>query len=81
MGYNRTTRRDFVRKAALSMVGTVSFPYIIPSVSLGGEGKVAPSDRITLGLIGTGNINRHHRDQQRRASWAEFSDSAGTKGL
>jgi predicted dehydrogenase len=40
----------------------VSFPYIVSASSLGGGGQVAPSERINLGLIGTGNINGHHRE-------------------
>ncbi|MFH1718513.1 MAG: Gfo/Idh/MocA family oxidoreductase, partial [Planctomycetota bacterium] len=40
----------------------MGFPYILPSSLLGGDGTVAPSNRITLGLIGTGNINTHHRE-------------------
>jgi predicted dehydrogenase len=43
-------------------VGLISFPYILPSSVLGGDGAVVPSNRITLGLIGTGNINTHHRE-------------------
>jgi len=40
----------------------MGFPYILPSSLLGGDGAVTPSNRITLGLIGTGNINTHHRE-------------------
>ena len=40
----------------------MGFPYILPSSLLGGNGASAPSNRITLGLIGTGNINTHHRE-------------------
>jgi len=40
----------------------MGFPYILPSSLLGGDGAVAPSNRITLGLIGAGNINTHHRE-------------------
>ena len=43
----------------LRVAGTVGFPYIVPCSVLGGDGEVVPSDRITLGLIGTGNINGH----------------------
>ncbi len=44
------------------MVGFTCFPYVLPSSVLGGNGTVAPSNLITLGLIGTGNINTHHRE-------------------
>ncbi|MEK7994443.1 MAG: Gfo/Idh/MocA family oxidoreductase, partial [Planctomycetota bacterium] len=40
----------------------MGFPYVLPSSLLGVGGEVAPSNRITLGLIGTGNINTHHRE-------------------
>jgi len=45
------TRRDFLRKSAL---GAAVFPYIIPSLALGADGAVAPSERITMGCIGLG---------------------------
>ena len=44
------------------MAGFTCFPYVLPSSVLGGNGTVAPSNRITLGLIGTGNINGRHRE-------------------
>jgi predicted dehydrogenase len=40
----------------------VGFPYIVPSSAFGNDGAVLPSNRITLGLIGAGNINTHHRE-------------------
>ena len=43
------------------MAGVVGFPYIVPSSALGGDGAVAPGNRITMGLIGTGSINIRHR--------------------
>ncbi len=62
MNQIRTTRRNFAKSAALCGVGLVGFPYILPSSVLGGDGAIAPSNRIALGLIGTGNINTHHRE-------------------
>ena len=53
-----TTRRSFLKNATLGFAGMIGFPNIAPSCVFGG---VAPSNRITLGLIGTGNINTHHR--------------------
>ncbi len=52
------TRRAFLRTAATA----VGFPYIVPSSVFGRDGSVSPSQRITLGLIGTGNINGGHRE-------------------
>jgi len=54
----RTTRRAFLQTAG----AVVGFPHVVPSSVLGGGGKVPPSARIALGLIGTGNINGQHRE-------------------
>jgi len=62
MSNQRITRRRFVRSTLLGVAGTAAFPYIVPCSALGGGGEVEPSERITLGLIGTGNINGHHRE-------------------
>jgi predicted dehydrogenase len=56
----KITRRSFVKNTAMCGAGLIGFPYILPSFVLGGKGAVAPSNRITLGLIGTGNINTQH---------------------
>lgn len=48
-----TTRRQFMRSAAVS-AAALSFPVIIPSSALGKDGVAAPSERITLGVIGMG---------------------------
>ncbi len=56
------TRRGFLRTATTGVASAVVFPYIVPTSALGRDGTVAPSNRITLGLIGTGNINGHHRE-------------------
>ena len=41
-------------------MGLIGFPYILSSSVFGSNGAVAPSNRITIGLIGTGNINTNH---------------------
>ena len=51
---SRPTRRHFLRTTAAS-VGAFSVPAIIPASALGREEKPAPSKRITVGVIGTGN--------------------------
>jgi predicted dehydrogenase len=51
------TRRDFLRGAA-----AVALPSVLPASALGRDGAVAPSERIAIGLIGTGNINTRHRE-------------------
>jgi len=65
------SRRQFLGKAAGTVVGAISFPYIVPSSVLGQAGSVAPSNRITMGCIGIGwqggsNMNSFlgHKDCQ-----------------
>jgi predicted dehydrogenase len=48
------TRRDLLR-TAVAASATFAFPTIIPASALGLDNKVAASNRITLGVIGTGN--------------------------
>lgn len=55
------TRRDFLRSVTGAAVAA-GFPCLIPSSALGRDGAVAPSNRIAIGLIGTGNINTRHRE-------------------
>ena len=43
-------RRDFIKKTAASGIAL----SIIPSHVLGGSGKIAPSDRMNVALIGCG---------------------------
>jgi predicted dehydrogenase len=50
-------RRDFVRGAATVAVGA---PWIISQAALGADKKTAASDRLTLGFIGVGTMNRGH---------------------
>ncbi|MCH7557295.1 MAG: Gfo/Idh/MocA family oxidoreductase [Planctomycetes bacterium] len=55
----RITRREFLgRTAALS--GFVAAPWFVPSSARGADGNVAPSERITVGLIGKGIMGRGH---------------------
>ncbi len=54
------TRRALLKTAAVGAASAVAVPSIVPSSVFGGEGGVAPSNRITLGLIGAGNINGQH---------------------
>ncbi len=50
----KVTRRSFLKTAAAS-VAAVGFPYVVPASAIGRDGKVAPSNRINMGFIGTGN--------------------------
>lgn len=49
----RMNRRNFLRSITASSVA-IGFPTIIPATVLGKNGKVAPSERITMGSIGLG---------------------------
>src|SRR5688500_15610744 len=48
------SRRTFLKSAAAVTVAA-GFPTIIPASAIGRDGKTSPSNRITLGVIGTGN--------------------------
>jgi len=63
------SRRDFLRRTACASAAGFAFPTIVPGSALGLAGKVAPSNRITLAVIGTGNqgfndINSFLRDDR-----------------
>ncbi|HUT30817.1 MAG TPA: Gfo/Idh/MocA family oxidoreductase [Sedimentisphaerales bacterium] len=47
-------RRQLLRKTSGIVAGTVALPYFVPSSALGRLGSVAPSNRITIGCVGTG---------------------------
>lgn len=53
---NSINRRQFLRRAAGTAVGAISFPYVIPSSALGKDGSIAPSNRIVMGAIGVGDM-------------------------
>jgi Predicted dehydrogenases and related proteins len=51
----KPTRREFVRRTAAVAAGVFIIPEIIPSSVLGMGGRIAPSDRVVMGSIGTGS--------------------------
>ncbi len=53
------SRRQFLRCSAGAAAAAVGVPYFLPSSSLGGAGKVAPSEQITMGGIGIGGMGTH----------------------
>ncbi|MCU0787689.1 MAG: Gfo/Idh/MocA family oxidoreductase [Verrucomicrobia bacterium] len=53
------TRRDFLRRTATAAAATIAGPLIVPGRVLGLDGGVAPSNRITIGYIGTGRQTSH----------------------
>jgi predicted dehydrogenase len=54
------SRRNLLRNSTVTVTAAVAAPYIIPSSALGLAGFVAPSERITLGMIGMGRMMRGH---------------------
>jgi predicted dehydrogenase len=53
---NSISRRQFIKRAVGTTTAAVAFPYLVPRSVLGGA---APSERITLGFIGTGKQSKH----------------------
>ena len=49
------SRRQFLRRTVRATAAGLAFPTIIPGSALGLGGTVAPCNRITVGIIGTGN--------------------------
>ena len=52
------SRRTFLRQSAAA-AGAMAMPAIIPSTARGADGRTAPSNRITVGFIGTGDHGTH----------------------
>src|SRR5688572_15003592 len=50
-----TSRRRFLAQSAAAL----GFPAIIPASALGGAGRPAPSERITVAVLGWGTIATH----------------------
>jgi len=57
---NRTdwTRRQFLNRAAAAAAGVVAAPMVVTSRALGAPDRAAASNRITVGVIGTGGRGR-----------------------
>ena len=63
------SRRQFLRTTLGVSAAAVGFPQIVPSSVLGLNGATAPSNRIAIGMIGTGNqgtndMTRFLRDER-----------------
>src|SRR4030042_312106 len=52
------TRRGFLRQTAAVAGAGIGLPYFVRPSALGLAGTTAPSERITLGMIGTGQHGR-----------------------
>jgi len=57
---SKTGRRQFLKRAVGVAGASVAFPHIVPSSALGLNGAVAPSNRVTVGFIGVGNMGQNH---------------------
>lgn len=55
----KASRRRFLKGAA----GALAVPYFVSPSALGLGGRVAPSERIVMGAIGTGGKGRHNIEQ------------------
>ena len=47
------SRRRFLLNSSLALAAGAFFPALIPARALGRDGEVAPSNRLTMGLVGT----------------------------
>lgn len=54
----QTNRRKFLKNVGAATVGVSLFPSIVKASALGRAGHIAPSDRITLIVIGSGSQGR-----------------------
>ena len=53
-GKMQISRRRFLGRAAGVAAAGIGFPYVVSALAIGADGAVAPSNRITIGCIGTG---------------------------
>jgi len=56
---SRISRRRLLATASLA-AGSLALPAWVPGAALGADGKTAPSNRISLGLIGVGMVGQGH---------------------
>src|SRR2546426_12168692 len=56
---NGISRRTFLRRS-LATTGVAMLPQIVPTAVFGAEGTIAPSNRVTIGLIGKGAMGGGH---------------------
>jgi predicted dehydrogenase len=53
---NVTDRRQFLKHTGTLAAGALAAPLIIPASARGADGTTAPSERITIGMIGMGKM-------------------------
>jgi hypothetical protein len=54
------SRRGFLKSTLAFGSSAVAMPHLIPASALGADGAVAPSNRVTVGLIGRGAMGSGH---------------------
>ncbi len=54
---SQLTRREFVKKTALAGLAA---PWIVSATALGRDGATPASERLTIGMIGLGNMGTNH---------------------
>ncbi len=54
------SRRNLLRNTTVATAASIATPTLIPSSALGLSGFTAPSERLTLGMIGMGKMMRGH---------------------
>lgn len=52
-------RRQFIKRSTAITGSAIALPYFVPSSALGLDGAIAPSNRVTVGLIGAGDRGMH----------------------
>jgi len=55
----KLNRRQFLKQVTGIACSTIALPYFVPSSVLGKAGNVPPSNRITLGFVGTGKQGKY----------------------
>ncbi|MDR1925968.1 MAG: Gfo/Idh/MocA family oxidoreductase [Planctomycetaceae bacterium] len=75
MSRKNWSRRNFLKKST-SFVAVLSVPFVVPSSVLGRDGAVAPSNKITLGVIGIGGRGHHDLRRMLRQSDVQFVAAA-----
>ena len=56
----KPSRRDFLRKTTVASAAAIAAPYFVPAHVLGGKAGTPTSDKLGIGVIGTGGMGRGH---------------------
>ena len=67
IGRDAISRRRFLRGAG----ATLMLPHVVTASARGAEGRVAPGNRITVGIIGCGCMGRGHVRRMANSSEAQ----------